>query len=364
MSLYSAMTGMKSQPVKSEASPAASPAKAASPSTNNSPRSVVPSAIPPAQSASLAASLPADRAAKVNSLMDANRAWAAARLQEDPDFFERLYHQQAPEYLWIGCADSRVPANTIVGLDPGEVFVQRNVGNQAMHTDLNCQACIEYAVTALKVKTIIVCGHYNCGAVKAALSLPSRTPGLVNNWISDIRECRNQHKEDLKGLSPDEQIERLCEYNVMRQTFQVCTSPAVQAAWDAGVELHVHGMCYSLKDGLLRNLVGPISHETDLGTHDPEAFLSKSVLSAANLIASLGTGNVTVTEGADGAYNLQIKPDQAMAGTIATAKNTASMAGKLQQHTSWSKDAEAKAASGAASAANTRPTSAMSTPTK
>ena len=175
------------------------------------------------------------------------RNWASSCVSSDPDYFNRLSSQQAPEYLWIGCSDSRVPADVIVGLEPGEVFVQRNVGNQCMHTDMNVMSCLEYAVTVLKVKVIICCGHYGCGAVKGALTMPSKAPGLVNLWISDIRECRNQHCEELSELPLNDQIDRLCELNVMRQTFHVCTSPVVQNAWDQGQELSVYGMVYSLK---------------------------------------------------------------------------------------------------------------------
>eukprot|EP00798_Chlamydomonas_sp_ICE-L_P004957 gene4957-34736_t len=180
-----------------------------------------------------------EMSSSIDRMFSQNKMWAEEKVKDDPDYFERLCHLQTPEFLWIGCADSRVPANVLAGLAPGEVFTQRNVGNQAMHTDLNCQTCIEYGVSVLKVKTVVVCGHYNCGAVAAALKMPSKTPGLVNCWISDIRECRNQHWGELKGMAEEEQLRRLCEYNVLRQTFHVCTSPAVQAAWDRGQEINV-----------------------------------------------------------------------------------------------------------------------------
>lgn len=203
-----------------------------------------------------------EHADRLDKLLVLNRQWAADRVHEDPDYFNRLLAQQAPEYFWIGCADSRVPANVIMGLAPGEVFTQRNVGNQATHSDMNAMSCLEYAVTELKVKSIITCGHYGCGAVKAALRLPSKTQGLVNCWISDIRECRNQHFKELKALgSTEEQVNKLCELNVIRQTFHVCTSPIVQAAWDQGQDLSVFGVIYSLKDGLVRRLVGPLTKD-------------------------------------------------------------------------------------------------------
>ncbi|PNH10217.1 Carbonic anhydrase 2 [Tetrabaena socialis] len=169
----------------------------------------------------------------LSRLLRKNKAWSAARAQEDPDYFNKLLNQQAPEYLWIGCSDSRVPANAILGLAPGEVFVQRNVGNQATHTDLNCMSCLEYAVKELKVRVrnIIVCGHYGCGAVKGALKLPSKTTNLVNCWISDIRQCRNEHRSELMALPTLEaQIDRLCELNVLRQTFHVATTSTAGAA--------------------------------------------------------------------------------------------------------------------------------------
>ncbi|GIL64348.1 hypothetical protein Vafri_18316, partial [Volvox africanus] len=208
----------------------------------------------------------------LDKLLRKNRMWSASRISEDPEYFNRLCTQQAPEYLWIGCSDSRVPANAILGLEPGEVFVQRNVGNQATHTDLNCMSCLEYSVKELKVRNIILCGHYGCGAVKAALKMPSKTHNLVNCWISDIRECRNQHRAELMALpNLEAQTDRLCELNVLRQAFHVCTSPVVQSAWDRGQSLHIYGVIYSLKDGLIKKLVGPISKSGDFA-HDQTTF--------------------------------------------------------------------------------------------
>eukprot|EP00201_Polytomella_parva_P017124 CAMPEP_0175056484 /NCGR_PEP_ID=MMETSP0052_2-20121109/10701_1 /TAXON_ID=51329 ORGANISM="Polytomella parva, Strain SAG 63-3" /NCGR_SAMPLE_ID=MMETSP0052_2 /ASSEMBLY_ACC=CAM_ASM_000194 /LENGTH=251 /DNA_ID=CAMNT_0016321525 /DNA_START=83 /DNA_END=835 /DNA_ORIENTATION=+ len=198
----------------------------------------------------------------MRKLLKNNRSWAKSK---GPDFFNSLVSQQNPQYFWIGCADSRVPANVILGLDPGEVFVQRNVGNQACHTDLNCMSCLEYAVKELKVRCILVCGHYGCGAVKAALKMPSKTHSFVNHWISDIRECRNQNREEMLSLpSQEAQYDRLCELNVMRQTFNVCTSPVVQDAWDKGQDLVVYGVVYSLKNGFVQKLVGPIRNDADV----------------------------------------------------------------------------------------------------
>ncbi|KAG2438275.1 hypothetical protein HYH02_010973 [Chlamydomonas schloesseri] len=232
-----------------------------------------------------------------SKLLQNNREWCKARLAADPKFFERLCTQQNPEYLWIGCSDSRVPANQILGLQPGEVFVQRNVGNQATHTDLNCMSCLEYSVKELQVKNVIVCGHYGCGAVKAALKLPSKTTNLVNCWISDIRECRNQHRAELMGLEGLEaQVDRLCELNVLRQTFHVATSPVVQAAWDRGQELHLYGVVYSLKDGQIKKLVGPISgngdfecDQADFESHGA-SYVAAAAAAAAAAVAEAGAG--------------------------------------------------------------------------
>ncbi|KAG2429546.1 hypothetical protein HXX76_010781 [Chlamydomonas incerta] len=232
-----------------------------------------------------------------SKLLQNNREWCKMRLASDPNFFERLCKQQNPEYLWIGCSDSRVPANQILGLQPGEVFVQRNVGNQATHTDLNCMSCLEYSVKELQVKNVIVCGHYGCGAVKAALKLPSKTTNLVNCWISDIRECRNQHRAELVELDGLEaQVDRLCELNVLRQTFHVATSPVVQAAWDRGQELHLYGVVYSLKDGMIKKLVGPISgngdfecDQADFESHGA-TYVAAAAAAAAAAVAEVGTG--------------------------------------------------------------------------
>lgn len=209
----------------------------------------------------------------LENLLEANRTWAAEMRAKDPEFFNRLMGQQNPEFLWIGCSDSRVPANQILGLAPGEIFVQRNVGNQAMHTDMNLMSCLEYAVNVLKVKTVILCGHYGCGAVRAALELPHATPGLVNCWISDIRECRNQAGAELRGLDPEQALARLCELNVLRQVFHVATSPVVASAWARGQELHLYGVIYDLGDGHLRKLAGPISGD-ECYEHNLDEFVA------------------------------------------------------------------------------------------
>jgi len=202
----------------------------------------------------------------ITDVLENNKKWAANKVAENPEYFSSLENQQSPDYLWIGCSDSRVPANTLLGLAPGQVFVQRNVGNLATHKDMNCMTCLEYAVTALKVKHIIVCGHYNCGAVKGALTMPGKAPGLVNMWISDIKDTRNKHAEELSKLQGSAQINRLVELNAVRQVFNVCSSPTVQAAWESGQQLSVHGCVYSLHDGSLKELTKPITGYNALTT--------------------------------------------------------------------------------------------------
>jgi carbonic anhydrase len=192
-----------------------------------------------------------------------NRAWAADMTRREPDFFERLARQQAPEFLWIGCSDSRVPANQIVGLLPGELFVHRNVANVVLHGDLNCLSCIEYAVDALRVRHIIVCGHYGCGGVLAALR--DERLGLIDNWLRPIQDVRQQHADELRAL-PSEAARhaRLCELNVIAQALHVCQTTIVRDAWRRQQPLTVHGWIYSLSDGLLRDLGMCISDAAEL----------------------------------------------------------------------------------------------------
>jgi carbonic anhydrase len=182
-----------------------------------------------------------------------NRAWAENIKREDPSFFEKLAAQQAPEYLWIGCSDSRVSANEIMNLMPGEVFVHRNVANVVIHTDFNCLSCIQFAVEILHVKHIIVCGHYGCGGVKAAMK--NNQLGLIDNWLRHIKDVYQMHEKELDSI-PDEELrlDRLCELNVIEQVNNVCRTTIVQSAWSRGQELYVHGLIYHLKDGLLRDM--------------------------------------------------------------------------------------------------------------
>jgi carbonic anhydrase len=186
-----------------------------------------------------------------------NRRWAAEMLARDPEFFTKLVHQQRPEYLWIGCADSRVPANEIIGLLPGEVFVHRNVANVVVHTDLNCLSVLQFAVDVLKVKHVIVCGHYGCGGVSAALE--NKRHGLIDNWLRHIRDVARDHAEELAALEegPARQ-ERLCELNVLAQRRHVAETTIVNEAWERGQPLQLHAWIYRLNDGKLGRLAPPL----------------------------------------------------------------------------------------------------------
>jgi carbonic anhydrase len=199
--------------------------------------------------------VPSDESAShpLTHLFDNNLAWVERKLSEDPEYFSRLAHQQAPEYLWIGCSDSRVPANQIIGLPPGEVFVHRNIANVVVHSDLNCLSVIQFAVDLLKVKHIIVVGHYGCSGVGAALV--SRRVGLADNWLRHVEDVRVKHSALLDewpmGVA---RHRRLVELNTIEQTTNVCHTTIVQDAWARGQELTVHGWIYGLHDGLLRDL--------------------------------------------------------------------------------------------------------------
>jgi carbonic anhydrase len=189
----------------------------------------------------------------LTNLIEGNRAWAENIKAQEPDFFQKLSEQQSPEYLWIGCSDSRVPANQIVGLTPGELFVHRNVANVVVHTDLNCLSVMQYAVEVLKVKHIIVCGHYGCGGVKAAM-LNSRL-GLIDNWLRHIQDVAQKHASLLAGITQEsDRVDKLCELNIIEQVINVCQTTIVQTAWGAGQELTIHGWVYDLTDGLVRDL--------------------------------------------------------------------------------------------------------------
>ena len=186
-------------------------------------------------------------------LLENNRAWARRTTDQDPEFFHKLAQLQNPEYLWIGCSDSRVPANQITGLQPGEVFVHRNVANVVVHTDLNCLSVMQFAVDVLKVKHIIVCGHYGCGGVRAALF--GDRLGLIDNWLRHIQDVRAKHERLLAAIDdPVQRADKLCELNVVEQVLNVCYTTIVRDAWERGQELAVHSWIYGLNDGLLRDL--------------------------------------------------------------------------------------------------------------
>jgi len=190
---------------------------------------------------------------KLQHLFDSNREWADKIEEDDPGFFETLAKQQAPEYLWIGCSDSRVPANEIVGMLPGDIFVHRNVSNLVIHTDMNCLSVIQYAVTVLKVKHIMVVGHYGCGGVRAATE--KRTHGLIDNWLRHIRDIHQKHRGLLSAFTDkQEHLDRLCEINAIEQAVNVGNSTIVQEAWSKGQELSVHAWVYGLNNGLVRDL--------------------------------------------------------------------------------------------------------------
>jgi carbonic anhydrase len=186
-------------------------------------------------------------------LLDQNKAWAESIKASDPEFFPNLAKQQSPTFLWIGCADSRVPATQLVGMMPGEMFVHRNVANVVVHTDFNCLSVIQFAVDVLKVEHIIVCGHHGCGGVKAAMD--NLQFGLIDNWLRHVQDVLNEHKTELAKIDDEEaRLDRLCELNVIAQVLNVGRTTIVQNAWERGQDLVVHGWIYDLEDGLLRDL--------------------------------------------------------------------------------------------------------------
>ncbi len=194
-------------------------------------------------------------------LLKSNQTWANQIKKDRPDFFETLSKQQSPKYFWIGCADSRVPANQIIDLMPGDVFVHRNVANVVVHTDMNCLSVLQFAVEVLKVEHIIVCGHYGCGGVKAALE--NKPLGLIDNWLRHIRDVYFQAKEELDALPSEAAVDRLCELNVLQQAKNVCRTSIVQDAWAKGQDIAVHAWIYGLKDGILRDLQFSVSNSSE-----------------------------------------------------------------------------------------------------
>lgn len=201
--------------------------------------------------------------AALYELLESNRQWADAVVARDKDFFKRLSSQQSPEYMWIGCSDSRVPANELLGLMPGEIFVHRNVANLVVHTDLNCLSVLQFAIDVLKVKHIIVVGHYGCSGVHAALQ--KRRVGLADNWLRHVQDVHNKHERYLGEVLPEkERHDRLCELNVIEQVYNVCQTTIVQDAWERAQPLTVHSWVYGLSDGRLRDLGVTVSSPDEL----------------------------------------------------------------------------------------------------
>ncbi|MBN8620413.1 MAG: carbonate dehydratase [Anaerolineae bacterium] len=185
-------------------------------------------------------------------LFDNNRQWSQKMSELDPSFFPTLAAQQSPQYLWVGCADSRVPANEIIGLLPGEVFVHRNIANAVIHTDLNCLSVLQYGIEVLKVKHVIVCGHYGCGGVRVAMQ--TQEFGLIDNWLRHLKDIYQKHEAVLDTLPDEQRFDRFCELNVIEQVYNVCHTTIVQGAWRRGQSLSIHGWIYGLQDGLLKDL--------------------------------------------------------------------------------------------------------------
>ncbi|HKM95508.1 MAG TPA: carbonate dehydratase [Buttiauxella sp.] len=188
----------------------------------------------------------------IDTLISNNQVWSKLMEDEDPGFFERLSQAQKPRFLWIGCSDSRVPAERLTGLEPGELFVHRNVANLVIHTDLNCLSVVQYAVDVLEVEHIIICGHYGCGGVQAAVENPDL--GLINNWLLHIRDIWYKHSSLLGELPPEQRLDALCELNVMEQVYNLGHSTIMQSAWKRGQKVTVHGWAYGIHDGRLRDL--------------------------------------------------------------------------------------------------------------
>lgn len=190
---------------------------------------------------------------ELKTLFIKNQAWIAQKCEEDPNFFHNRSESQDPKYLWIGCSDSRVPANEIVGLEAGELFVHRNIGNLFPHTDMNCLSVLEYAINILKIKHVILCGHYKCGGIKAAME--EQKQGVVDHWLRSIRDLYTRHKDELDAIEElTERYDRLVELNVMQQVLNICHTPIIQGAWARNQPLWVHGWVYDLKTGLLKDL--------------------------------------------------------------------------------------------------------------
>lgn len=206
----------------------------------------------------------------LENLLEQNKIWAAKTQKENPHFFEELAKQQKPDYLWIGCADSRVPSNQIINMPPGEIFVHRNVANLVIHSDLNCLSVIQYAVFNLKIKDIIVCGHYGCGGVKAALETDNH--GLIDNWLFHIKKSIRTHSKKLETVQGDKQVNLMCELNVIEQVNNVCHTTIVQEAWTHGIDVSVHGWIYGLEDGLIKDLQVSVSNNDELAAMEENLY--------------------------------------------------------------------------------------------
>ncbi len=202
-------------------------------------------------------------------LLEKNRQWADAIRRQQPDFFEQLSRQQNPDYLWIGCSDSRVPANQIVGVAPGEIFVHRNIANAVVHTDLNCLSVIQYAVEVLGIRHIIVCGHYGCGGIRAAME--NHQHGLIDNWLLHIKDTQRFHAAELEPLDAEKRFGRLCELNVIEQVKNVAHSTIVQNAWNRQRTVNVHGWIYDLGNGLISDLGCGVSNQEELQALDADS---------------------------------------------------------------------------------------------
>lgn len=222
--------------------------------------------------------------ASLSHLFENNRAWVAATLADDGQFFEKLKHQQQPEYLWIGCSDSRVPANQIIGLPPGEIFVHRNVANVVVHTDLNCLSVLHFAVEVLRVKHVILCGHYGCSGIAAALD-GSRL-GVSDNWIQHVRDTAEHHRDSLSAVADrDAKLRKLCELHVVEQVRNLARTTIVRDAWTRKQALTLHGWIYGIEDGLLRNLNLDLSSESDTRSVTSKAFAAIDVREGEGILA-------------------------------------------------------------------------------
>ena len=217
----------------------------------------------------------------LRELLANNRAWSEGIKAEDPDFFEKLARQQTPRYLWVGCSDSRVPSTQLVGLLPGDMFVHRNVANVVVHTDFNCLSVLQFAVDVLKVEHVIVCGHYGCGGVQAAMQ--NRQLGLIDNWLRHVQDVMHGHAAQLSSIADEAaRLDRLCELNVIEQVLNVSRTTIVQNAWAQGQGLAVHGWIYGIGDGLLRDLSIRVSGQGELSSAYEEAVRALDVVPAGN----------------------------------------------------------------------------------